>query len=94
MNIDRKQFLFLTAAICAGCKSLEEGSGGGAAAPVGAAEIHRLGRTGGEGRRASDACQENVSRIHHERHLVGRVAARHGIEERLASTAGRKRLPG
>jgi len=30
MNIDRKQFLFLTAAICAGCKSLEQ-SGGTAA---------------------------------------------------------------
>jgi Rieske Fe-S protein len=32
MNIDRKQFLFLTAAICAGCKSLEEGPGTGAGA--------------------------------------------------------------
>jgi Rieske Fe-S protein len=35
MNIDRKQFLFLTAAICAGCKSLD----GGGSAPAGQTRV-------------------------------------------------------
>ena len=53
MNIDRKQFLFLTAALCAGCKSLEEGGGSTAGGQT------RVVDAGPAGAYAADGVYEN-----------------------------------